>query len=77
MCWPENDASEKNKARTGELSKSISCAASKTIPAFAQASKARCPGQRCEVPRANWVYSLPLYSRLAMNLIIASIGSIQ
>ena len=34
MCWPENDALEMNKANTGVLAKSISCAASNTIPQF-------------------------------------------
>ena len=60
MCWPENDASEKNKANTGELSKSMSCAASKTMSEFALASNARCPGTRYDVQGAKFVYSLPL-----------------
>ena len=60
MCWPENDASEKNKANTGEVSKSISCAASKAIPPFAQASNARSPGLRYDFPGMNWLYMLAI-----------------
>jgi hypothetical protein len=61
MCCPEKDASEKNTANTGELSVSISCAASNTIPEFTLEPKARSIWRMKEVPGSNLVYSFPLY----------------
>ena len=62
MCWPANDASEKIKANSGDLFKSISCAASYTMPELALASYVSCPGLRYKVPGTNWVYTVLLLS---------------
>ena len=57
MCWPENDASEKNKAKTGELSKSNACNSSAAGRPWCRGLKDRptSPGWAVALHQANQV----------------------
>ena len=71
MCWPENDASEKNKAKTGELSKSNVCNSSAAGSLWRQRMISRI-SESLAVPMSLW-QGFQILFKLAYPMVLSSL----